>query len=92
MALGLAGGNGADNLQCFGIDDGDGLVELGGDVEQAIFRPDDGAMRANAVIECDVADDLACGDVDDGDVGAVGAGLPDAGVAVDGNEGEFAVG
>ena len=80
------------NFEGFGVDDGDGLVELGGDVEQAIFRTDGGKVGAHAVIEADVAGDLLRGDVDDGDFCAVGAGLADAGVAVDGDEGEAAVG
>ncbi len=92
VALGLAGWNCADDLQRLGIDDSNGLVELGGDVELAVLRPDHGAMRANAVIECDVADDLACGDVDDGDVGAVGARFPYPGVAVDGYKRQLPVG
>ena len=74
------------------IDEGDRLVELGGDVEQAGLGPEERAVRADAVAEIDVADDLPRGDVDDDHVGAVGAGLADAGVAVDGDEGEAAVG
>ena len=92
MALRLAGRERADDLQRFGIDDGDGLVEFGGDVEQAVLRPDHGAVRTYAVIECDVANDLLRSDIDDGDVLAVGARLADAGVAVDGHEGQLAVG
>ena len=92
VAFGLTGGEGADDLQRFGIDDGDGLVEFSGDVELAISGADHGAVRANAVVEGDVADDFVCGDIDDGDVLAVGAGLAYAGVAVDGDEGQFAVG
>ncbi len=92
MAFRLARWDGADNLQRFGIDDGDGLVELGCHVELAVFRTDHGAVRAHAVVEGDVADDLVAGDVDDGNVRAIGAGLAYAGVAVDRHECEFAVG
>ena len=49
-------------------------------------------MRANAVVEGNVASYFMRGDIDDGDVRTVSAGLSDAGVAVDGHEGEFAVG
>ena len=56
--LWLAGGDGADDFEGFGIDEGDGLVELGGDVEQAVFGSEDGQVRADAVAEVDVADDF----------------------------------
>ena len=58
VALRLAGRDGAHDLQRFGIDDGDRLVQLGGDVEQAVFRAEDGAVRPHAVAEVDVADNF----------------------------------
>ena len=44
------------------------------------------------MVEGNVADHLVAGDVDDGDVLAIGSGAANAGVAVDGHEGELAVG
>ena len=49
-------------------------------------------MRPYAVAEVEVSDDFLRGDVDDDQVLAVGSGLADAGVSVDGHVGEAAVG
>jgi hypothetical protein len=59
VRLGLAGGDGADDFEGLGIDDGDGVVELGGDVEQAVFGSEDGHVGADAVAEVEAADDLS---------------------------------
>ena len=92
VRLGLAGGDGANDFEGLGIDDGDGVVELSGDVEQAVFGSEDGHVGAYAVAEVEAADDFLGCNVDDDEASAVGAGLADAGVAVNGNVGEAAVG
>jgi hypothetical protein len=49
-------------------------------------------VGADAVAEVEVPTTFVRGDIDDDEVAAVGAGLADAGVAVDGDVGEAAVG
>ena len=64
-------------LRSLGVDDGDGLVEFGGDVEQVgRGRKREGA--AHAVAEVEVADDLARGQIDDEHLVAVDARLAHA--------------
>ena len=63
VAFRLAGGDSANDLQRFGIDDGDGSVELRGDVEQAISRSDERHVRAHAVAEVNGPYDLLRGNI-----------------------------
>ena len=79
-------------FQRLGVDDGDRLVEFGGDVEQAVFGAKDGKMGPDAVAEVDICDYLGLGDVDDHHVRSVAAGLTHAGIPVDGDIGQLAVG
>ena len=65
VGLLLAGGDAADDLEGLGVDDADGLVELGGDVEHAAVAVVDGAVGADSVAEVDGVGDLAAGEVDD---------------------------
>jgi len=92
VRLGLASRYGANDFEVFGIYQGDGLVELGGDVEEAVFGPEDRHVGADAVAEVDVTDDFLPGDIDDGEVAAVGAWFADTGIAVDRDVGETSVG
>ena len=59
VRLRLAGGDGADDPARLWIDDGDGLIELGGDVEQFARGVVNRLVRADSVAEVDPADDLA---------------------------------
>src|SRR6476646_9937797 len=59
VRFGLRGRDAADNLQSFRIDDGNGFVDFGGDVEQTVFGTDDGTVGADAVAEIDGVDELA---------------------------------
>jgi len=68
------------------------VVKLGGDVEQAVFGSEDGHVGTDAVAEVEASDYLLGGDIDDDEAGAVGAGLANAGIAVDGHIGEPAIG
>ncbi len=81
-----------DNRAGLRVDDGDGLVEFGGDVEEAGGGIEGGLMRTDSVAEVEVADDLARGQVDDEHLMAVDAAAADAAAAVDGHEGGAAVG
>ena len=92
MRLGCAGGDLIEDLEGPGVYGGDGLVELGGDVEDVAMGVVDGKVGADAVAEVDNAGDFAGGDVDDEHLLAVGAGAAYAGVAVDGQVGGAAVG
>lgn len=92
VRFGRAGGDGGEDLERGGIDDGDGVFDLGSDIEQAVLGTDEGAVRAEAAAEIDFGDKAAGGNVDDGDGAPVGAGAADAGVAEDGDEGAAAIG
>jgi hypothetical protein len=92
VRLGGAGGNFVEDLEGFGIDGGDGLIEFGGDVEDVAVGVVNGEMGAHAMAEVDDAGDLAGGNVDDEHLVAVSAGATDACVAVDGEVGGAAVG
>ena len=81
-----------EDLEGPGVYGGDGLVELGGDVEDVAMGVVDGKVGADGVAEVDNAGDFAGGDVDDEHLLAVGAGAAYAGVAVDGQVGGAAVG
>ena len=56
------------------------------------FGPITAQMRPHAFAEIEIADDFPCRQIDDHHVGAIRAGLSDAGVSVDRNVGEFSVG
>ena len=92
MGFWLAGGNGAQLGEGLRVESGEGMVELGGDVEYLARVVEDGQMRTDAVVELDGVHDLAGGEIDDLNLVPVGAGLAHAGVAVDGHEGGAAVG
>ena len=59
VRLRLAGGDGADDPARLWIDDGDGLIELGGDVEQVARGVEYRLVGPDSVAEVDPADDLA---------------------------------
>ena len=86
VRFGLAGRDSADDLVSPGVDDRDGLIEFGGDVKETVFRTDFGAVRADTLIEFDIADDLSCCEIDNGDFLAIGSGLTNSRVAVDRDE------
>ncbi len=91
VRLCLAGGDFADDLQRGWIDDSDGVVEFGGDIQQAADGIDHREMRADAVAEVDDAGDLFDAEIDDQQLVAVDAGLAHAGVAVNRQEGAVPV-
>lgn len=91
VGLILTGGDAAFHLEGFAINDGDGVFVFGGDIEVAGDGVDDGAVGTKASTKVDGVDDFLLGEVDDLDVLSVGAGFADAGVAEDGDKGEFAV-
>jgi hypothetical protein len=65
------------------IDDADGLVEFRGDVEQAIFGTEEWTVGTNRMAEIKMPGQLAGGNVDDRDLGAIGSRLANAGVSID---------
>src|SRR5205807_8362879 len=77
-----------EHLERIGIDNRDRVTQLSGYVDEAVFRAKDGAMRAQSFAEIDRAGDLAFREINDA---AIGAGLADAGVAVDGHESALSV-
>ncbi len=91
VRFGLACRNAADDLQRFGVDDADGLIEFGGDVQHAVFRPELRTVRPDAMPEIDVPDHFTVGDVNDDHVAAVGPGLAHTGVSVDRHVGSASV-
>ena len=92
VRFGSAGGDGAHGREGTRVDDSDGMIELGGDVEEAVDGVEDSLVRSHAVAEIDDVDDPVGQEINNEDLLAVGAGLADAGVAVDGKEGGAAVG
>ena len=90
MRFGLAGGGFGEDFARCGIDDSDGVGEFGADVEQAVGS-EGGLVRAQRLAEFDGGGELTLLQVDDVYGGAVGAGLSDSGIAVDGDIGETGV-
>ena len=91
MRLFLSRGNGANDLQSGGINYGDCLFKLGRHVEQTVLRAEQRTMRADALAEINIADNLAGCKIDHHHVAAISAGHPHARVSIDGDVGEFAV-
>jgi len=68
------------------------VVELGGDVKEAVLRSEERHVRTYAVPEVEAADNFLRGDIDDHEVAAVSAGLAHAGIAINGDVSETPVG
>ena len=73
------------------IDRGDGILQLGADVEKTILRTEHRAMRTHTLAEIQIANNLARCDVDDDEIASVGSRLSYAGVSVDRNVRKFSV-
>ena len=78
MRLFLSRGNGANDFQSGGINYGDCLFKLGRHVEQTVLRAEQRTMRADALAEINIADNLAGCKIDHHHVAAISAGHPHA--------------
>ena len=83
VGLRLTGWDRADNFQCVRVDDADGAVNFGGDIQHAPLRIEDRAVGSNTVTEIDIANDFAGRKIDDDHAVAIGPGFADAGISVD---------